>query len=109
MTIILTCLTKGFIVQASDRRFSYPDGSRPSEDHSNKALIYSNHFVFAFTGKATLKGKPAIDWAGQQLCERATIGDAVTHLGNQAADLMNHYYSGYRQMEKRLAFVGAGF
>ena len=65
MTIILTCLMKDFIVQASDRRFSYPDRSKPPEDHNNKALIYSNHFVFAFTGRARLKDKSAINWAAQ--------------------------------------------
>lgn len=109
MTIVLTCLTKDFVVQASDRRFSYPDRSKPPEDYNNKALIYSNHFVFAFTGMAKLKGKSAIEWAGEQLSEKENIRDCVIHLGNQASDLMNNYYSSYRQTEKRLAFVGAGF
>jgi hypothetical protein len=109
MTIILTCLTKEFIVQASDRRFSYPDRSKLPEDHNNKALIYSNHFVFSFTGLARLKGKSAIDWAAQQLSERDNLEDSVIHLGNQASDLMNHYYSSFRPESKMLAFVGAGF
>lgn len=109
MTMILTCLAKDFIVQASDRRFSYPDKSKPPEDHNNKALIYGNHFVFAFTGLARLSGKSAIDWAAQQMSEKEGLEAAVLHLGNRASDLMNNFYSSYPADKKKLAFVGAGF
>lgn len=109
MTIILTCLTRDFIVQASDRRFSCPERSKSPEDHNNKALIFSNHFVFAFTGLARLNGKSAIDWAAQQLSERENLRDSVIHLGNQASDLINNYYSSFRPERKMLAFIGAGF
>jgi hypothetical protein len=52
MTLILTCLTKDFLVQASDRRLTRTVGGKVEldDDDSNKALIYSNHFVFAYTG-----------------------------------------------------------
>ncbi len=113
MTMILTCLTKDFIVQASDRRLSIVDGNnvRPREDHSNKALIYSNCFVFAYTGLAKLDSQSAsaIDWAAQQLSEKENIGESVLHLGNRASDLMNSSYSHLSADKKRLTFVGAGF
>ena len=42
MTLILTCLTKDYVVQASDRRLSYWDGKKVviDDDDSNKVLIY---------------------------------------------------------------------
>lgn len=70
MTMILTCLTKDFIVQASDRRLTYRQGRKTlfKEDDRNKALIYDNHTVFAYTGLATLSNqKFAIDWAAELL------------------------------------------
>jgi hypothetical protein len=118
MTMILTCITKDFIVQASDRRLSAATGKTVQvvEDHSNKALIYSNHFVFAYTGLVKLhSGFPsAIDWAAQKLSEKENLGDAVLHLGNSASDLMRtsyiqNMYSRSPAYVKRLAFVGAGF
>jgi len=118
MTLILTCLTKDFIVQASDRRLTRTVGGKVEldDDDSNKALIYSNHFVFAYTGLAKLHDQypSAIDWAAQRLSEKENIGDAVLHLGNQASDLMNsnhirNFYSRSPASVKRLAFVGAGF
>lgn len=116
MTLILTCLTKDFVVQASDRRLTATIDNRVEviEDQSNKALVYSNHFAFAYTGLAKLPDISAIDWAAQQLSEKANLGDAVLHLGNRASDLMNsdpirNYYSRFPARVKRLAFVGAGF
>jgi hypothetical protein len=116
MTMILTCLTKDYVVQASDRRLTRAIGRKVEviEDHSNKALIYSNHFTFAYTGLAKLPLKSAIDWAAQALSERENLGDAIWHLGNRASDLMissliRNFYLRSPTHIKRLAFVGAGF
>src|SRR5258708_20920089 len=116
MTMILTCLANDYIVQASDRRLTEGVGKkvRVVENHSNKALIYSNHFVFAYTGLARLSFKSAIDWAAQQLSEKENLEDAIKHLGNRASDLMNsnHFLNLYSRSPahvKRLAFVGSGF
>ena len=116
MTLILTCLTQDFTVQASDRRLTATIDNRVEviEDQSNKALIYSNHFAFAYTGLAKLPKISAIDWAAQQLSEKDNLGDAILHLGNRASDLINsdqvrNYFSRYPTRVKRLAFVGAGF
>ncbi len=116
MTMILTCLANDYIVQASDRRLIEAVGKkvRVVEDHSNKALIYSNHFVFAYTGLARLPFTSVIDWAAKQLSEKENLQDAVLHLGNRASDLMNsnlirNRYARSPAHVKRLAFVGAGF
>src|SRR2546423_1303587 len=96
MTMILTCLTKDYVVQASDRRISYLDGKTPSEDQSNKALVYGNHFVFAYTGKARLVSTSTIEWAAERLSERENLNDAIYHLRDRATSLMQNFYSGRR-------------
>ena len=59
MTMILTCLTKDFIIQSSDRRISQVKNNevRWYDDQSNKALVYKSQFVFAYTGQATIPVK----------------------------------------------------
>src|SRR5690349_3601688 len=113
MTLILTCLTKDFILQASDRRLTREVNRKVevAEDQSNKALIYGNHFTFAYTGRAKLRDASAdisaIDWAAHRISERPNLNDAVYHLRDRITDLINNYYS--NSSVKSLAFVGAGF
>src|SRR5581483_5566939 len=111
VTQILTCLTPDYIMQASDRRLTRTTNRRVEvfEDHSNKALIYRNHFAFAYTGRARLVLTSAIDWAAQRLSESKNLDGAISHLKDRATDLMNNFYSSHRPYEKMLAFVGAGF
>ncbi len=113
MMMILTCLTKDFIVQASDRRLVYRRGRKIlyKEDDRNKALIYENHTVFAYTGLATLSNqKFAIDWAAELLAQPPTLHDAMAYLCESATRLLETYpFSGYSDDQRRLGFVGAGF
>jgi hypothetical protein len=113
MTMILTCLTKDFIVQASDRRLTYRRGRKIiyKEDDRNKALFYDNHTVFAYTGLATLSNqKFAIDWAAELLAQPTNLRDAMFYLRESATQLLKtHPFSGYSDDQRRLGFVGAGF
>ena len=113
MTMILTCLTKDFIVQASDRRLTYRWRRKTThkEDDRNKALIYDNHTVFAYTGLATLSNHMfAIDWAANLLAQPPTFQDAMVYLCEFATRLMEtRPFSGYPDDQRRLGFVGAGF
>jgi len=120
MTMILTCLTKDFTVQASDRRLSIVDGNkvRLEDDHSNKALVYKKQFVFAYTGQAKIPVRKngqytymsTIDWATEQLSKGKNLEDAVYNLKYRATELMDsnqiRKLPGYK---RRIAFVGAGF
>ena len=107
--MILTFLTKDYVVQASDRRISYLDGKTPPKDDSNKALVYGNNFVFAYTGRAQLVRTPTIDWAAQRLSERDNLNEAIHHLKDRATSLVQNFYSGRPPHEKMVGFVGAGF
>lgn len=111
--MILTCLTKDFIVQASDRRLTYRRGRKIThkEDDRNKALIYDNHTVFAYTGLATLSNQMfAIDWVAEFLKQPPNLQDAMVYLRDCATRLMEiRPFSGYSEDQRRLGFVGAGF
>jgi len=112
MTMILTCLTKDFIVQASDRRLVYRWGRQITnkEDDRNKALIYDHHTVFAYTGLATLSRKFAIDWAAELLAQPTNLRDAMVYLSESATRLLEtRPFSDYSDVQRRLGFVGAGF
>lgn len=114
--MILTCLTKDFVMQASDRRLTETTVEKvvKFKDQNNKALIYRNHFAFAITGMARLVDTPTIDWAAQRLSEKKNLWYAVRHLESGATEQLNsnrirNYYSSFPVSAKRLAFVGAGF
>ena len=120
MTMILTCLTKDFAIQSSDRRISRVVDNKVEwyDDHCNKALVYKSQFVFAYTGQATIPVRKngqttwmsTIDWAAEQLSKEKNLEEAVFNLKYRATELMNANYvrklPGY---ERRVAFVGAGF
>jgi hypothetical protein len=114
MTMILTCLTKNYTVQASDRRFTYPNTPFSPNNDSNKALFYRNHFSFAFTGLAELSlsgtSLPTIVWAADQLRQKGTLGEAVSYLRNQATEKIKSLpCPRFSPQSRFLDFVGAGF
>ena len=61
MTLVLTLASRDYVIQASDRRLTFPD-STLAEDEANKAVIYQASVIFAFTGLAHLKSEPMADW-----------------------------------------------
>ena len=120
MTMISTCLTQDFVIQASDRRISKVIDNKVQwyDDQTNKALVYKSQFVFAYTGQATIPVRKngqtidvsTIDWAAEQLTKGKKLEEAIYHLKYRATELMNANYvrklPGYK---RRVAFVGAGF
>ena len=120
MTMILTCLTKDFIVQVSDRRISYMKDNKVqwADDQSNKALVYKKQFVFAYTGQAKIPIRingqytdvSTIDWAAEQLSKGKNLEEAVYNLKYRATELMNsNHIRKLPEYKRRIAFVGAGF
>ena len=120
MTMILTCLTKGFTLQVSDRRISRVIDNKVQwyDDVSNKALVYKKQFVFAYTGQAKIPMKnngqnvlmSTIDWAAEQLKDGRNLDEAVNNLKYRATELMNsNRIRKLTEYKRRIAFVGAGF
>src|SRR5579859_7813411 len=117
MTMILTCLTKGFIVQTSDRRISSVVDNKVQwcDDVSNKALVYKKQFVFAYTGQAKIPMRKngqnilisTIDWAAEQLKNGKDLDEAVDNLRYRATELMNaNRIRKLPEYKRRIAFVG---
>ena len=99
MTMIFTCLTQDFVIQASDRRISKVIDKKVQwyDDQSNKALVYKSQFVFAYTGQATIPVRKngqtidisTIDWAAEQLTKGKKLDEAVNNLKFRVTELMN--------------------
>jgi hypothetical protein len=53
VTLVLSCITPGWVAQVSDRRLTYPDGS-VADDDTTKAVVLLNSVSFGYTGLAQL-------------------------------------------------------
>lgn len=117
MTLLLTCVTQRFIVQASDRRLTTLTG-KIHEELANKAVMLDRRATFAYTGLARLgpgPGEPTdellLDSLGgvgvdfnermRVLARRATLLTRNTPLRGVPSPA--------RPAVRRTSFVGAGF
>src|SRR6266536_1802151 len=65
MTLILTCLTTDFVLQASDRRLTFADGpsrGKIKDDGRTKAVVLANAAAFAYTGLAEVGPEARTDY-----------------------------------------------
>jgi hypothetical protein len=58
MTLILSLLTRDFVMQASDQRLTDPTSGALRDDVANKAVLFDSAMTFAYTGPAEI---PRID------------------------------------------------
>ena len=114
MTLILSCLTRDYVVQVSDRRVVATDGSW-HEDRANKAIFFCGHSSFSYTGIARLEGLPTDEWLTQQLGTAKALGDALPLLQRRARDAVraipfpSSVPPSRRPVIRRLAFVNVAF
>jgi hypothetical protein len=115
VTLILTCLTNEFVVQASDRRVTPISGGQAFEDEANKAIFYGDHFVWAYTGLAQLGLKNTDEWMFDLFPEADDLASAIDAMkalapaAIQVAVRASSTSSKHFRTNGRLAFVGAGF
>ena len=59
MTLILTALSSDRVVQVSDRKLTYPDGRRYTDDANKAVVVHCDdaHFSIAYTGLAYVRDK----------------------------------------------------
>ncbi len=114
MTLLLTCVTPRFVVQASDRRLTRPDGS-VHEDIANKATMLCRFATFAYTGLARCSRTERTD----ELLLRC-LGASGVPITGPVDGLAREASRGIRQLPlqvprdqrrtvRRTSFVGAGF
>lgn len=117
MTLLLTCVTQHFIIQASDRRLTTLAGT-VAEELANKAVILDRSATFAYTGLARMgpgMGQPT----DEILLDSFAAGthdftDEMRTLARSATSLMRNtplrgVPSPARPAVRRTTFVGAGF
>jgi hypothetical protein len=115
MTLVLTFISRNFVVQASDRRLTSLDGS-VFEDEENKATFWWMHGSVAYTGLARIGREPTADWALFPFHDSPlSFGYAMTSLRDAATDALKKLPRprGTSQEKwtgiKRITFVGAGY
>lgn len=111
MTLVLTCLTKEYVLQVSDRRLTWPNG-RVADDNANKAVLLANQMAFAYTGRARVGPERTDVWLAHVLRDMshgpaaAANGlEVIVSLGRRATEASR----GVPLSQARLAFVAAGF
>lgn len=114
LTLLLTCVTHDFVVQASDRRLTFLNG-KIAEEVANKATLFGNAGNFAFTGLSRCSHRETSDELLMR-CLSVTnlpLVDLLEGLAKSAArDIRNLPLSVRprdRRAVRRTSFVGAGY
>jgi hypothetical protein len=107
MTLILSCVTKDYAVQVSDRCLTDLNSGRVLDQEANKAVVLSNRVAFAYTGLARIEGKPADIWLRDILVPHESIGHAVQLIIDEATRAFGQMPGS--PAAKRQAFIGAGW
>ncbi|MEV4516178.1 hypothetical protein AB0K00_45360 [Dactylosporangium sp. NPDC049525] len=114
MTLILSLLTRQFVIQVSDRRLTKPDGTI-HDDEVNKTAFYSRNASVAFTGLAFLGRDPTADWMLESLAQGSTLIQALRLLQTEATKKFRNLQRPQRvtpdawRRIRRATFVTAGF
>lgn len=114
MTLVLCCTTPRYLLQASDRRLTYPNGTI-AEDARNKAVFATGRAVWSYTGIARI-GRPLTptdEWLLDVLASADSDLDASERIAEGAAKAVREVHGpvGYgpqqRKVLRRLAFVSS--
>lgn len=115
VTLLLTCVTHRFVVQASDRRLTLTNGDI-HEEIANKATLLGNHATFAYTGLSKCSiSEPTDLLLLRSLAEPGVpILQQLRNLGEDAGrSIRNLPLPGVRPSDRgwvrRTSFVGGGF
>jgi hypothetical protein len=114
VTLLLTCVTPRFVVQASDRRLTRLDGS-VAEDIANKATMLCRFATFAYTGLAQCSRTERTDMLLLRClsAEGVPITGLLDGLARDASrgirELPLRVRRDQRRSVRRTSFVGAGF
>jgi hypothetical protein len=115
VTLLLTCVTDRFVVQASDRLLTHTDGS-VAEEKANKATMLGNHATFAYTGLSRCSVAENTDALLARCFSRydKSFDRQLAYLAKEAArSIRNLSLPGVppseRRVVRRTSFVGGGY
>lgn len=105
MTLILSVLTKDYVVQASDRRLTNASTGEVVDEDANKTVVFNGHLAVGYTGLSRIRGYATDLWITEVLQECRDPAAALTALSREATrDL-----AGVPARWRRQAFVLAGW
>ncbi len=119
MTLVLSWLTKDYVIQVSDRRLTFAGGvwdGMVANDDKNKAVIWTGSngtIAFGYTGLAQLDGEPTDIWLSRVLIDAAKHGqaklpDIVDHMNDQATGAFERI-NRWTKFNYPHTFVGIGW
>ena len=96
---------------ASDRRFSFPDGSI-DDDNGNKFVFYDFRVGFGFTGLVEVEGQTTSRWLASALAEAgqqdlSRVSETVALLATEAFD--RPWIRRVPPLQRWLTVVGVGW
>ncbi|HUZ69250.1 MAG TPA: hypothetical protein VMU65_06010 [Candidatus Saccharimonadales bacterium] len=106
MTLIISCITADFVVQASDRRVTVPGQGR-GDDRANKAIFYCGQSAWAYTGIAQIGAMRTDEWLVDHFYQHDKLQEAMTGMAKRLDGAMARL--SHPREAKRLAVVGVGF
>ena len=107
MTLILGCLTRDFVVLASDRRLTAFDTGKVVDEDENKMVILCGVGIIGYSGISRIDGQFVERWVVDQLLKVGTDEDPLLALARAATISFNRMP--YRLDIKRHAFAVAGY
>jgi hypothetical protein len=108
MTLILTAATRNKVVQASDRRVTYRDGSyRDTQNKAVSVTCLNAVFSIGFTGAAEIRGKSTDQWLTDNLTSLKAATVDLGSIHNAIVDMAEGSYQDFSIPE--LSFVLSGF
>lgn len=115
MTLLLTCVTDQFVVQASDRLLTSTTGTSVDEK-ANKATVLGNHATFAYTGLTRCSAAESTDALLARCLARheQSFDRLLGYLAREAArSIRNLRLPGVppsdRRAVRRTSFAGGGY
>ncbi len=106
MTLVLTCLTEDYVIQAVDRRLTKPDGTL-SDDDTKKSVFWCGRSAVAYTGPARIEDESTPDWIGK--CMTDIPQPRIERVMKYVAERADKYFRQNKDRIKKFAVVAAGW
>jgi hypothetical protein len=114
MTLILSCITKDYAIQVSDRLFSYPDINTgvilKKQDNNNKCVLLNDLMSFGYAGLGEI-GKTRTDIWLSEVLYSVPQDKSLNYILNIIRDRATEAFNKIKlsSQGKRHAFVGIGW
>lgn len=107
MTLIQTLVTDEVVIQVSDRRLTWPDGTVATDEYC-KLVYWNGWFTVGFTGIARIDPQATesvSEWIAKTVADYNVLGEGIEAVAKDAANRINKL----PWKDKRLTIIFAGF